>query len=390
VFVNSTTFVLGAGASWHYGYPTGEPLAEEVLLAAQKFDVYLQSYAQYGQFGTPAFIQHCCDIGGANRTRIDAFTEARRLCSELTSRLRAADPLVIDYFLGHNPELADIGRLLISWVLHHREYQTRKAGINVNRLDSDARPNDNWCRFIVSRLTSGCENSRDLLRNQVRFVTFNYDLSLEQNLYKGLTAHSAFGLDDVAEFLSGDRIIHVYGCLGGEIYNPAPLNFDRLDGEGRSPPSQIISGNGTSHVALLDTIWNSAASLRVIDPINKTSDQKIMLLAREYVNQAVCLYLLGFGFDPHNSERIGLDSANIVRPGHRKRAIMFTNYLGSNRVSKRAGNLFCANFRKFLDEPLVGSPQDGSYCEMSVRNVYEALSLDFDDLEDQLLGGSSV
>jgi hypothetical protein len=27
---NSTVFILGAGASWHYGYPTGETLVEKV------------------------------------------------------------------------------------------------------------------------------------------------------------------------------------------------------------------------------------------------------------------------------------------------------------------------------------------------------------------------
>jgi hypothetical protein len=26
----STVFVLGAGASWHYGYPTGEELVQQV------------------------------------------------------------------------------------------------------------------------------------------------------------------------------------------------------------------------------------------------------------------------------------------------------------------------------------------------------------------------
>jgi hypothetical protein len=39
---NSTVFILGAGASWHYGYPTGEDLVKMVMakaaLAGRFFD----------------------------------------------------------------------------------------------------------------------------------------------------------------------------------------------------------------------------------------------------------------------------------------------------------------------------------------------------------------
>jgi hypothetical protein len=31
MFTNKTVFILGAGASWHYGYPTGEELVKQVI-----------------------------------------------------------------------------------------------------------------------------------------------------------------------------------------------------------------------------------------------------------------------------------------------------------------------------------------------------------------------
>jgi hypothetical protein len=34
VFKNPTVFILGAGASWHYGYPTGEDLVKMVIQRA--------------------------------------------------------------------------------------------------------------------------------------------------------------------------------------------------------------------------------------------------------------------------------------------------------------------------------------------------------------------
>jgi hypothetical protein len=32
---NKTVFILGAGASWHYGYPTGEELTKKVIAKAR-------------------------------------------------------------------------------------------------------------------------------------------------------------------------------------------------------------------------------------------------------------------------------------------------------------------------------------------------------------------
>jgi hypothetical protein len=32
---NKTVFILGAGASWHYGYPTGEELVKKVIAKAR-------------------------------------------------------------------------------------------------------------------------------------------------------------------------------------------------------------------------------------------------------------------------------------------------------------------------------------------------------------------
>ena len=54
-------------------------------------------------------------------------------CNSLASRLTAVSPLVIDYFLGHNPHLADIGRLCIAWALLEREAVYAQRGGNENR-----------------------------------------------------------------------------------------------------------------------------------------------------------------------------------------------------------------------------------------------------------------
>jgi hypothetical protein len=49
MFKNSTVFVLGAGASWHYGYPTGEGLVDQVVSFAQRFAKYCDGRVASGQ-----------------------------------------------------------------------------------------------------------------------------------------------------------------------------------------------------------------------------------------------------------------------------------------------------------------------------------------------------
>jgi hypothetical protein len=39
---NPTVFILGAGASWHYGYPTGEKLVQKVIEKAKCASTYFR------------------------------------------------------------------------------------------------------------------------------------------------------------------------------------------------------------------------------------------------------------------------------------------------------------------------------------------------------------
>ncbi len=48
MFVNKTVFILGAGASWHYGYPTGEDLVTAVI---EKADYAAEGFNLLGTHG---------------------------------------------------------------------------------------------------------------------------------------------------------------------------------------------------------------------------------------------------------------------------------------------------------------------------------------------------
>jgi hypothetical protein len=207
MFRNRTVFVLGAGASWHYGYPTGEGLVAEVSQFAERFASYceMRSITPYSVNNVPRFIDARRDqslgITGARAAWASAASDARTL----STRLRTVRPLVIDYFLGWNPTLQEIGRLMIAAVILQCEAHFRQTGANINRRKAiEAQPimltreqlmshniskySDAWVRFIAHKLVSGIRKSPDLFNNLVTFITFNYDGSFENSLYQSLNA----------------------------------------------------------------------------------------------------------------------------------------------------------------------------------------------------------
>jgi hypothetical protein len=56
VFKNPTVFILGAGASWHYGYPTGEELVKKVIQKAGIVRNYFKESADHSNVQRPDYI----------------------------------------------------------------------------------------------------------------------------------------------------------------------------------------------------------------------------------------------------------------------------------------------------------------------------------------------
>jgi len=53
---NSTVFILGAGASWRYGYPTGDTLAAKVIEKAAIAGRYIQHSLDFPHTEIPEFL----------------------------------------------------------------------------------------------------------------------------------------------------------------------------------------------------------------------------------------------------------------------------------------------------------------------------------------------
>jgi hypothetical protein len=332
---------------------------------------------------------------------------------DLAKRLKQVNPLVIDYFLGQNADLQPIGKLMIALVILECEAQFLFDRKNDNRREilrrtplydnvAQAREmemqffKDDWYRFILHKLSMNFDKSTDIMKNQVQFVTFNYDVSLEYELDMGLRSISLFKPEDVELFLSDERILHVYGQVRKKASALPPINLDLLS-RNRGRAFQYQQDRGAMAAALkplLDTVYDASKNLRVISPLDKDMDMKVIDAAKKAIADAACVYVLGYGFDENNSKRLDLfDSLKLNgRSTSDYKAVLFTNYGDINRVNKKASELFMGNFQTFLPQfsSIIGNPRGDIYCEKSVRDVYEALALDFDALEDQLIGGSKI
>lgn len=377
MFLNPTTFILGAGASWHYGYPTGEGLVEEVAQKAQIAGQYFREHMQQISF-VPEIVQERI----AHETplkRREAWTEVYRECEEFESRLLAANPPVIDYFLGFNPHLEKIGKLLIAWVILEREKRSQAEG-NVNRSRQeriDAHKKDGWYRFLLSRLTNGCRTSEDVLKNNVKFVTFNYDHSLEKELLKGLGAMAMFTQEDIASFMGSDRILHVYGDIGEQsLPTTSPYGSDI---ESSRRYAQNPNAKMQDWKLLLDVAYSASKGIRTIDPHEKEDNKGVLEKAAKHIGDASRVCILGFGFDEENCKRLQLEkSLRRVPANSSAKSIFFTNKDDINTVNKAASKIFAGTL-SFMPPGtyFVGDPDKGWYFEKSIRNCYEAWALDF-------------
>lgn len=365
MFTQPTVFILGAGASWHCGYPTGEDLVQKVIEKAEYIAQHLQNNYPLRRGGDPL---PCPEAA---------------IYKQLAWRLKQSNPPVIDYFLGQNKDIQEVGKQLIAWVLLECEASSW-GRIHINHSPehrkewqkTNYKPKDDWHRFILHELTLIQDESKPetLLDNQVTFITFNYDLSLERVLYNGLSHNDLFMPDLAKKFIeSPNRFLHIYGSLSEPSYNREPLSPGEINNPKFMHP--YVKKNAEN----IRTIAGNCGK-------NDVVCQETLAAAREAIKNARNVYILGYGFDERNSDLLQLKELLYYNKRPHKR-VMFTNYNNSERINKRASRLFFGMYNKFegnmrVETSRKQNDEDGWYFEKSTRNVYDALAMDFDIFTD--------
>ena len=227
-----TAFVLGAGASFEYGFPLGWNLVQKI-----------------------------CQI---------AKSEGN---SEFADHLSHSGNISIDAFLEHRPDLVESGKSLIAKALIPCE---KPAAL----FQTDGSPG--WYRLLFGKMKCGYDQFTD---NKVKFITYNYDRSLEHFLTYALAG--SYGLKAVKSWNIAQKIeiVHIHGDLG--TYAPAP-NF----GVGARPYSEEMPSR----------LGEVTERIKVIH--EGSEDTKEYIEAREILQWAKRIFFIGFGYNHEALKRL--------------------------------------------------------------------------------------
>jgi hypothetical protein len=283
-----TVFVLGAGASLAYGFPSGARLVEEVLDALRN--------------GSAIEALRGCGVS-ADR--------ARQFGSDLRNSTRQS----IDAFLESRQDYDEVGRLVIAQRLLLQE---REDGLRLS-------PPGDWCATVFAAILGTSVNQ--FHQNALKVITFNFDRSFERKMYLALEAN--YPNDNPANLVRSVPVLHIHGRLG------AP---DWLPGGAEQYTRPYARNEEGGHVI---------ACSKEIHIVHHSVEKSILSTAKDWLSSATRVCFLGFSYHELNLEKLdapavlaGKNCAGTtfgIDPGplSRVRTLLGTAYTGGRFVEQR-------------------------------------------------------
>ncbi len=253
-------FLLGAGASKPYGYPTGLELKNQII--------------------------DQCIHGGSLIGVLTALGFDRDLISDFGIQFRYASTPSIDAFLKNRNQFTAIGKTIIAYFILEAERDINKH----------FPPDHDWLGHLLGKVI---ENKRKSFENtKLNFITFNYDRVLQFRLLKCIEARFGLGSTEAAKLVKNFMIHHVYGSLGDlpEIY-PGKAHM----------PMQV--GNIIPNYCRI-----AGQSIKVMheERAGEISDTKLDPPTKDYIYHSKKIFILGFGFDGDNMKTLDIDWSKVT------------------------------------------------------------------------------
>ncbi|MBW1814117.1 MAG: hypothetical protein JRJ39_10750 [Deltaproteobacteria bacterium] len=276
-----TVFILGAGASMPYDYPSGQKLVDEI-----KKDLLAEG----------SLFKLCVRLN-FNKSQIRDFAQ----------KLKYSDPKSINAFLERQDDIIfiDLGKVLITLALIEKEIE--------DNLFSPG--NEKWYQDVVDKIKpsslSEFNNSDDHGNKIVSFLTFNYDRSFDHYLYQSIK-NSYPELEDYrkcAEIVNSIPIIHLHGQIGklpwqtnDSTGRPYTKDFDSLKfiKDSLSPRNPYHESDLASK---RHDILNISEQIKIIHEKKLDSDIELQK-AHKLLDKANNIYFLGFGYNDDNLRRL--------------------------------------------------------------------------------------
>lgn len=253
----NTVFILGAGSSYPYGFPTGPGMLETVLTLGKKISSPRPDQPTMYDMVIAA---------GFTPDDVTRFTNA------LAHSVRMS----VDAFLEGRPQYLGIGKVAMAAALLPLQRHAPLFDRNADQVEQ------RWYGYLFNKLATRLDDW-----DQVRtaFLTFNYDMSLEYYLAVAFQNAYDLPLADALGRVKKLRFIHLYGDLG-EVTEETAGRWENV-----TPPST-------------EEIHAAANRIHIVHTDERSKE---FAVARYFIDEADVIFFLGFGFHPTNVERL-LDS----------------------------------------------------------------------------------
>jgi len=209
--------------------------------------------------------------------------------------------LSVDAFLEEHPDDLAMGKFVIAYNLLPLEKEKLLYGAWLYPEKTEVKGKNHWYDILFKKLIDGADfdNFKD---NKLSVITLNYDRSFEHFLFNSFRSSRKKAKENKAGCIaqvSSIEVVHVYGSLGRLPWQP---DSGLLKGVPKVEYSALKSGGDLpSKIATIDLASNSIDLVR-----DGSGDTPAFARSKELLQQAQRIYILGFGFNRTNLERLGL------------------------------------------------------------------------------------
>lgn len=332
-------FVLGAGVSVPYGFPTGAGLLKGMRSETFKFrDVELMDIlgTVMGRRLFPPYEQQ------DYMARSWEHSGEKRLCEGWSRVVRGSVILTIDQFLKNldDDRMRGFGKRLMARQILNAEQKACEQPRS--EKGDEGRASMHSLDWIQEFLTSvdRLSNWQEYLASTV-FLTFNYDRVLEFFLERYLVVDKNWQITAARKFIEEEMsILH----LNGHIGSLGQVPFGNLVGEENgfdplfdSHSKQVPSIDWTAVAKRMRTVWE--------DPEHHPDAAEIQKHAKLATSEAKRVFVIGTSFIPENFEAIGLCGSESSPKRRAGIGLACTTYSLSPAQVLRAADMLCNGVR---------------------------------------------
>lgn len=311
---NKYVFIIGAGASIPYEFPSGNEL----------YHIIKNEIIDYAK----EFIEDPIPSIPYDPHKIEADA------NDFAQALMLTEGISIDKYININKRFEEIGIKAIASAIIKRE---KKENLPIYKRKIE----DNWYNYLFQKMIEGLNTAYELLKiykNKITFVTFNYDRSLEQYLYlnlHGLLKNSGIPSSEITQCIKKIDIIHVYGQVG------------LLPWQAESGQENLALGYGNYFRSAYENAERVSSLIDVM--YSKREKTEEIANIQEKIRLADKILFLGFGFDDDNMKILGfpinISGKKISGTAYEKTTNEIIHY--ENKISQ--GHVIQAHKRMLYD-----------------------------------------